>query len=307
MSTLLNRITQLFPLWALLLSGIGYAQPTTFVAMQPAIVPLLAAIMFAMGITLKLEDFRRVIERPAIIAAGVALQYGVMPLAAFLLAHALGLPAALLIGMVLVGASAGGTASNVICYLAKGDVALSITLTLASTLLATVAMPGLTWLYIGQLVPVPVIDMLLSVVKIVVAPVLLGVAVNTVAGTALQRVKPLFPVLAVGAIVLIIAIVVALNHARIASLGPAVVLAVMLHNATGLLGGYWLARLMGYDQKVCRTLAIEVGMQNSGLSVALAVKYFSPLAALPGAIFSIWHNLSGSLLASVWSRRPASP
>lgn len=296
-------MTHLFPLWALLLSGIAFYFPGLFVELKPGIIPLLAVIMLGMGMTLTLEDFKRVGQKPAIILVGVLLQFLVMPFSAYIVSMALDLPLALMVGMVLVGASSGGTASNVICYLAKGNVALSITLTLFSTLLAVIAMPTLTWLYLGERIPVPVWGMLLTVLKIVIAPVCVGVLINHLAGRKLDRVKPFFPVVSVSAIVLIIAIIVAINQARINQLSLVIISAVILHNTIGLLSGYWLSKWLGYDRQTCRTLAIEVGMQNSGLSVALAIKYFSPLAALPGAVFSIWHNISGSVLASLWSRK----
>jgi len=303
MSSLLTRITQLFPLWAVSLSVIAYYLPEPFISLKSAIIPLLALIMFGMGMTLNFTDFKRVLTQPKIIVIGLLLQFLIMPLAAYLIATGMGMSLALLTGMILVGASSGGTASNVICYLAKGNVALSISLTVCSTLLAVLALPLLTQFYIGERVPVPVWGMLLSVLKIVVAPVLAGVLINQFLGNKLQTFKPVFPMISVVAIVLIIAIIVALNQANLASLSVMLLAAVVLHNLTGLIGGYWLVRWLGYDKKTSRTVAIEVGMQNSGLSVALAVKYFSPLAALPGAIFSIWHNLSGSLLASYWARK----
>jgi BASS family bile acid:Na+ symporter len=296
------RNTHLFPIWALLFSVVAFYFPQPFVALKPAIIPLLAIIMLGMGMTLSFDDFRRVAYRPMIVLVGLSLQVLVMPFTAYILAIGLGLPVALLTGMVLVGASSGGTASNVICYLARGDVALSITLTLCSTLLAIISMPLLTWLYIGERVPVPVWGMLLTVLKIVIAPVLLGVMINHFLGERFNRIKPVLPVVAMLAIVLIIAIIVAVNQQRIAEVSILIITAVVLHNLIGLLAGYWVTRGLGYDRQICRTLAIEVGMQNSGLSVALAIKYFSPLAALPGAIFSIWHNISGSILASLWAR-----
>ena len=294
---------QFFPLWAILLSVIAYFFPTIFTPLKPGIVPLLMVIMFGMGITLTLGDFLRVLRQPSILLLGVVLQYSIMPLAALLVASVLGLPTALLVGMVLVGSSPGGTASNVICYLARGNVALSVSLTLLSTLLAFALTPALTWLYVGHAVPVPVWDMLYSVLKIVVIPVLLGALINTLLGNRLQRWLPFFPLLSVLAIIIIIAIIVALNQSRLATVGYAITIAVILHNLVGLLAGYWIPRLLGKDAITCRTLAIEVGMQNSGLSVALAIKYFSTMAALPGALFSIWHNISGSLLASFWRKR----
>ncbi|WP_126456530.1 bile acid:sodium symporter family protein [Sulfuriflexus mobilis] len=293
----------LFPLFAIGLSLMAWWLPAPFMALKPAIVPLLAVIMLSMGLSLRFEDFSRTLKRPWLIGLGMLLQFGIMPLAAYLIARQLGLAMELLVGMVLVGASAGGTASNVICYLAKGDVALSITLTTVSTLLAVIAMPGLTWLYLGQSIPVPFVEMLVSIIKIVILPVLLGVILNRFLHRALKKIQFLFPVIAVSAIVVIIAIIVALNSQRLAQVGPALLLAVVLHNLIGLLAGYGIAGLLGYDARIRRTLAIEVGMQNSGLSVALAIKYFSAATALPGALFSIWHNISGSLLASWWTRK----
>lgn len=298
---MLLTLTRLFPLWALLLAAIAYAMPDLFGKGKSLIVPLLVVIMLGMGMTLGAADFRRVLTKPGLILLGVMLQYAIMPLAAFLLSRLLQLPPELTAGMVLVGASAGGTASNVVTYLARGDVALSITLTMSSTLLAALLMPVLTWAYLGHMVPVPAWEMLLSVLQIVIAPVLLGVWLNGVLGTRLQPLNRLFPLISMAAIVLIIAIIVALNHTRLADIGPSLLVAVILHNLIGLLLGYLVPRLLGHDTTTCRTLAIEVGMQNSGLSVALAVKFFGTAAALPGALFSIWHNLSGSLLAGYWS------
>ncbi|MEW8689926.1 MAG: bile acid:sodium symporter family protein [Candidatus Thiodiazotropha endolucinida] len=300
---MINYITRLFPVWALLFSLIAYGEPDLFIDMKPAIVPLLGVVMFGMGMTLTWKNFTEILKKPVVIGFGVLMQYMVMPFAAWLIAVLSGLPPYLMAGLVLVGACPGGTASNVVCYLARGDVALSITLTTASTLLAIVATPILTWLYVGQKVPVPVASMLWSIFKIVLFPVTLGVLVNTLFGRKLGAFKHIFPLLSVLAIVVIIAIIVALNRSNLANMGMAIALAVIMHNLLGLAGGYWLPKLLGWDERVCRTLAIEVGMQNSGLGVALAVKYFSVAAALPGALFSIWHNLTGSMLAGYWSRR----
>lgn len=302
-----DRVTALFPLWALLASLLAFAYPGPLAGLGGWIPPLLGLVMFGMGATLTPAQFQVVARRPRLLALGVALQFGIMPLAGWLIGHLLGLPPALLAGLVLVGASPGGTASNVICYLARGDLALSITLTTASTLLALVLTPLFTLVYLGERVPVPAGAMLISIVQVVVAPAALGVLLNRVAGTRIGRLKRAFPQISVAAIVLIIAIIVALNRASLADLGAITALAVILHNGAGLGLGYGLARFLGQDETRARTLAIEVGMQNSGLAVALAIKHFSAAAALPGALFSVWHNLSGSVLAAWWSRRPAGP
>lgn len=300
---MLEKLTRLFPVWALLFTAAAWYFPGVFAPGKGLILPLLMLIMFGMGMTLGAADFYRVLKRPKLIALGIALQYTVMPLLAFSISRLFGLGPELTAGMVLVGASSGGTASNVITYLAKGDVALSISLTAVSTLLAVVLMPALTWLYIGQSVPVPVTKMLMSVLEVVLVPVAVGILLNTLLGKRLGQVKHVFPLLSMGAIVLIIAIIVALDHDNLGKVGPVLLLAVALHNLGGMAAGYLLPRWLGYDAVTCRTLSIEVGMQNSGLSVALAVKYFGALAALPGAIFSVWHNIAGSLLAGRWARK----
>lgn len=300
MSKSINQITSLFPLWAILVSVIAYFMPEFFASWQNAIVPLLTVIMFGMGMTLKWEDFSRTFREPKKILTGIFLQYTIMPFTAYFISMLLGLNEELTIGMVLVGSSAGGTASNVICYLSKGNVALSITLTMCSTLLAVIATPTLSYILLNQFIEIPFFDMLLSILQIIIAPVLLGTLLNSLFEERLQKIKSLFPLISVAAIVVIIGIVIGLNQVKLFNSGIILVIAVMLHNASGLSFGYLLSFLLGFDKTTCRTIAIEVGMQNSGLSVALAIKFFGALSAVPGAVFSVWHNLSGSILAGIW-------
>jgi BASS family bile acid:Na+ symporter len=299
----LIRITQLFPLWAIVFSVLAWLQPTLFSPFKSWIVPLLSVVMFGMGLTLHVADFKRALKMPRLIASGIALQYSVMPASAFIISVVFGLDPVLTAGMVLVGASPGGTASNVICYLARGNVALSITLTAVSTMLAVILTPLLALLLVDASIQVQAAKMLLSILYMVIIPVSLGVMLNQTAGKRLQPVSHVFPLISVTAIVFIIAIIVSLNADNIGQIGPGLLLAVLLHNGAGLFIGYTASRLLGYQPAECRTLAIEVGMQNSGLAVALAIKYFTATAALPGAIFSIWHNLSGSILAGFWSKQ----
>ena len=303
MNSVLSRLTQLFPLWAIVVSLLAWQYPELFRSYQTWIVPLLSVVMFGMGLTLHLSDFSYVLQMPRLIFAGIVLQYTIMPLTAVVLSDLMGLDPVLTAGMILVGTCPGGTASNVICYLARGNVALSITLTAVSTLLAVILTPALTAELVSKTIDVPVLDMLLSILYMVIIPVSAGVVLNHVAGKILTPVRPVFPLLSVVAIVFIIAIIVSLNAQQVHQIGATVLIAVMLHNSTGLFLGYFTSRLLGYSPAECRTLAIEVGMQNSGLAVALAIKYFTATAALPGAIFSIWHNLSGSILAGFWSSR----
>ncbi|TNG01471.1 MAG: bile acid:sodium symporter family protein [Gammaproteobacteria bacterium] len=299
---MIHTLTRLFPIWAIVFSLLAWWQPALFVELKPAILPLLALVMFGMGLTLTLKDFIRVFKIPRLIALGAGLQFILMPLFAWLLSLAFALDPLLAAGMILVGASPGGTASNVVCYLAKGNVALSITLTAVSTFLAVLLTPWLSWLYINTSIDVPILNMLKSIFILIIAPVTAGIALNHYFHHRLKPVRHVFPLVSVIAIVIIIAIIVALNHTRLNDLSILLLIAIAGHNIAGLVSGYGISRLLGYDKIVSRTLAIEVGMQNSGLAVALALKYFAPLAALPGAFFSIWHNLSGSLLAAYWRR-----
>lgn len=298
---MIHLLTRLFPLWAILLSTTAFFFPTLFVGLKPAIIPLLSVVMFCMGMTLKWSDFRETVKSPKIILIGVLLQYFVMPLSAYLISKSFGLSPEYIAGMVLVGSSAGGMASNVICYLARGNVTLSITLTLASTLIAVFAMPALSLLYLHQIVHVPFLKILFSILQMVLVPVLVGTTINTFLSTRIRKIGYVFSFVSTIAIVVIIAIIIGLNQTKLKDVGFVIICTVMVHNMCGLLIGFWLPKSLGYDNRTCRTLSIEVGMQNSGLSVALAIKHFSVMAAIPGALFSIWHNLSGSFLAGYWS------
>ncbi|MCL1125750.1 bile acid:sodium symporter family protein [Shewanella surugensis] len=299
-------LTRLFPLWVLLMVGTAFAEPAFFIDFKGMITPLLALIMLCMGLTLTAHDFSLVMQKKRVVFLGVLLQFTLMPLLALFIAKSLQLNDDLLVGMVLLGSVAGGTASNVMCFLAKGNVALSITMTATSTLLSVVLTPILVELLVGKVVDVPFLSMLLSMVKIVLFPVGIGLLLNTFLTRVVSRIGDWLPFLSMVVIAFIIAIVVALNVSNIASMGLLVMLAVILHNGFGLLSGYWGARFFGYDEAICRTIAIEVGMQNSGLAVALSMQFFNAITALPGAIFSVWHVLSGSVLASFWFNRKVS-
>jgi BASS family bile acid:Na+ symporter len=302
---MLSRVTRLFPLWAVLISVVAYFSPATFAGIAPHVTTLLTIIMFAMGVTLSFADFRRVFTRPAPVIAGIGLHYLVMPLAAWAIAKLLRMPPDLTAGMVLVGSVASGTASNVMIYLARGDVALSVTISALSTLVGVFATPLLTRLYVDASIAVDVHGMLMSILQIVALPIVAGLIINQLFNKTVRAIEPALPIISMIAILLIISAVVAGTQKSIASVGLLVMLGVILHNGIGLLGGYWGGRLLGFDEAVCRTLAIEVGMQNSGLAATLGKLYFTPIAALPGALFSVWHNLSGSLLAGYWAGRPA--
>jgi bile acid:Na+ symporter, BASS family len=297
---MVDKLTMLFPLWAIIFSLIAYFFSGLFSGLKSAILPLLTVVMFGMGMTLTWDNFKEIIRVPSVIFLGFALQYLIMPGAAYVISVLLKLPPEMMAGLVLVGYSPGGTASNVITYLGNGNVALSITLTLTSTIFAVFLTPFFSYVLLNHVVPVPAAGMFLDILQIVLIPVLLGSTINSFFSSKIEKIRNVFPLLSTLAIVLIIAIIVALNKSKIADMSFIIFAAVILHNVTGLTLGYYIPKLFRYDKKICRTIGIEVGMQNSGLSVALAVKFFSAAAALPGAIFSIWHNLSGSFLAGWW-------
>jgi len=299
----MTRFNALFPLWAFLLAITAFLFSDAFSRLSELIVPLLALVMFCMGLTLGKDDFLRIARSPKPVLVGVLLQFLLMPILALTLATMLQLSSQLTAGMVLVGSCAGGTASNVISYLAKGDLALSIGMTITSTLVGVVATPLLCAFYLSETIAVDRLGMLVSIIQMVLLPVTLGTLLNHFLPTAVERAQRYLPSLSIIVILLIIAIVVALNRDSLLAVGGMTIIAVTLHNLGGLAGGFFLSRLMGFDIRQSHTIAIEVGMQNSGLGVALALEFFSATAALPGAIFSVWHNISGSLLASVWGRK----
>jgi len=293
-------VSRLFPILAIIVAFLAYNDPSPLVSWKAAIIPLLAMVMFCMGLTLRLQDFKRVWNNPQPIALGIIVQFSVMPLAALLLANLFELNNDLTVGMLVVGACAGGTASNVMTYLARGDVALSVSMTLASTLLGVIATPWIISLTAGEMIQVDSAGILFSVIKMVLVPITAGILITHFQPDFANKINQYLADIASSLILLIIAIIVALNADEIATLGYAIFAAVALHNIIGLISGYTAGKITGQTEVTCRTLAIEIGMQNSGLGVALALKYFGPLAALPGAVFSIWHNISGAVLAGLW-------
>ena len=262
----------------------------------------LGIIMFGMGLTLTPPDFALVARRPLPVLVGVVAQFVIMPTLAWVLAKAFQLDPMLAAGVILVGCAPGGTSSNVISYLAKGDVALSVTMTSISTLLAPLMTPLLTSWLAGQYMPVDAGAMTMSIVKMVLVPVVGGLVVRILFARAVERVLPAMPWVSVLGICYVVLAVVSKSAEKILSAGLLILLVVACHNVLGYLLGYGAGRMLGRDARVCRTISIEVGMQNSGLAATLAVAYFSPAAALPGAVFSTWHNLSGAVLAAIYRR-----
>lgn len=265
---------------------------------------LLMIVMFGMGLTLKLEDFKLVFTRPKEMLIGCIAQFTIMPLLAYGLGILFGLEVALLAGVVLVGTCPGGTSSNVITYLSKGDVALSVGITSVNTLLAPFLTPAITYLLLKTSVSVDMMAMFLSIVQVVVIPILLGFIINKLFSDLTQKIVALLPMISLLAICLIIAAVVSSNAERIMSTGLVVFLVVICHNLLGYLCGFLLGKVLKLPVSKTKALSIEIGMQNSGLATSLAATSFSSLAmaTVPGAIFSVWHNISGAILANIYNK-----
>ena len=265
---------------------------------------LLGIVMFGMGLTLKLEDFKVVFSRPKDVIIGCIAQFTIMPLLAFGLTKIFNLPVELAVGVILVGTCPGGTSSNVITYLSKGDVALSVGMTGISTILAPFMTPALTYALAGQSVDVNMMSMFLSIIKVVILPIVLGFVINKLFGKATQRLVRVLPLISVCAIVAIVAAVVSANSSKIMTCGLLIVAVVIVHNICGYLLGFAIGKILKLDISKCKAISIEVGMQNSGLATSLATVHFAqyPLATIPGAVFSVWHNISGAIIANIYSR-----
>lgn len=285
---------------------LALAFPEVVGHLKPSLInPLLGVIMFGMGLTLKVEDFRVVFTRPKDVLVGCLAQFTVMPLLAFALSRLFGLDEALTIGVILVGCCPGGTASNVITYLAKGDLALSVGMTATSTLLAPLLTPLLVLLLVGETVDVNVVGMLLSILWVVILPIVLGLLVKRLLPKATEQATAYLPAVSTIAICLIVMIVIAANAHKLLAGGWIVILVVMLHNILGLTVGYLIGLLLKMTPAKRRAISVEVGMQNSGLASSLATLHFAafPMATVPGAIFSVWHNISGAVVARFFARR----
>lgn len=311
---------QSFGIMILVCAAAAFAFPSAFkewggVKLVSLVVPAIQIIMFGMGTTLSLGDFLRVARRPWAVATGVTLQFLVMPLVGFLLAKSLGLSGELAAGCVLVGSVAGGTASNVIAFLAKADVALSVTMTCFSTLLSPFATPLAMKLLAGEFVEIDLVKMMLEILKVVIIPVGAGALTHALLKRQFETHRVLcervLSLLSMTGICYTILVLTAPSRDTFASAGVLIIVAAVVHNTVGYISGYWLTRLVGrftgMGETEARTVAIEVGMQNGGMAGALAVGVLgSAVAALPANVFSIWMNFSGSVLASWWSgRKPA--
>ena len=300
-----RAISKYFGIIIILFMTVGFISPDVFnwvtsvVFGQSVINILLGVIMFGMGMTLSLEDFKLVLKRPLDVLKGTLAQFLIMPLIAFLLSKIFGLEEALMVGVVLVGTCPGGTSSNVISYMAGGDVALSLTMTTVSTLLAPILTPAITYLLIQETVSFSPLGMFVSILQVVILPIALGLVIRTILRETADTIEEYMPAVSSIAISCIVGGVIGANKEKIVASFGLIVVVVILHNLLGYALGFFVGRMSGMDNRQSITVAIEVGMQNSGLATSLAASQFAamPLAAVPGALFSAWHNISGAIFA----------
>lgn len=304
---LLERISTVagntFAVWVILFGVLAFVFPGGFSWIAPHISLLLGIIMFGMGLTLSLNDFKGIMKAPKSVIIGVVAQYTIMPLLAFGLATGFQLPPEVAVGVILVGCCPGGTASNVMTFLARGNTALSVTVTAFSTILAPILTPALTLLFASKWLPVSAGDMFLSIVQIILIPIVLGIIVRLLFQKQVEKSVKALPLISVIGIVAVAAAVVSVNTEEIATTGLLIFSVVMLHNLLGLLIGFLLGKVFRLEYNDQKAISIEVGMQNSGLGSALALAHFAPIAAVPSAIFSVWHNISGPLIATWWGKK----
>ncbi len=304
---MLNRISQFatktFIFWMLFAAVLGFIFPSHISILGGFVPYLLGIVMLGMGITIDPKDFKIVLQSPKPVIIGVILQFTIMPTLAFLIAKGFQLPPEIAIGVILVGCCPGGTSSNVMSYLAKANVALSVAITSVSTLIAPFVTPALIYIFAHEWLKVSFASMLWSVVQVVLIPIIIGFVFQKVARRFAQKTATALPLISIIAISLILAAVVAGSKTQILKTGLLIFVVVILHNILGYTIGYVLAKVFRMDYKDKKAVAIEVGMQNSGLAVSLATVHFSPLAAVPGAVFSLVHNISGPILAKYWSSR----
>lgn len=300
-------IQKTFALWVVLFAGIAMLLPDAFVWLKAYITWMLGIIMFGMGMTMTVNDFKGVLQSPKAVGIGVLAQFIVMSSLAYILCKLFQLPAEIAVGVILVGCCPGGTASNVITYMAKGNTALSVACTSVSTLLAPILTPAIFYLLASQWLKIDAASMFISILQVVLVPIILGLMTRSVLKQKVEQYIQVMPLISVVAIVAIVAAIIAGSKAAILQSGALILAVVILHNALGYLFGFWASRLFQLPYADSKAVAIEVGMQNSGLGVALAALHFaaSPVTAVPSAIFSLWHNISGPALATYWASRNA--
>ncbi|PPA70366.1 bile acid:sodium symporter family protein [Jeotgalibacillus proteolyticus] len=302
LNTLSNLAGKYFALIIIVFSILAFMVPGLFSSFGAYITILLGVVMFGMGLTLKASDFKLVFSSPLPVLIGIVAQFLIMPTIAFTIAFILNLPPELAAGLVLLGSVPGGTSSNVMVFLAKGNVPLSITMTSVSTLVAPIMTPLMLLIFAGQWLPIDPRSMFISIIQVIIIPIILGLIVSRFLPAFTRKSISFLPLISIVAITIIVSAIVANNKETIATAGLLVFAAVLLHNGFGLLLGYWAAKALKLSPQDQRAISIEVGMQNSGLGVALASVYFTPLAALPSAFASAWQIITGTFLSSYWAK-----
>ncbi|PTV48722.1 bile acid:sodium symporter family protein [Acinetobacter pittii] len=298
-------IQKTFALWVIVFAALALWQPEFFVWLKAYIPWILGIIMLGMGMTMTVDDFKGVLQSPKAVLIGVVAQFVVMPGLAYVLCKLFNLPPEIAVGVILVGCCPGGTASNVITYMAKGNVALSVACTSVSTLLAPILTPAIFYLLASQWLKIDAASMFISILQVVLLPIVVGLILRTWLKRQIESYIQVMPLVSVIAIVAIVAAIIGGSKAAILQSGLLILAVVILHNGLGYLLGFTAARFFKLPYADSKAIAIEVGMQNSGLGVALAAVHFaaSPITAVPSAIFSLWHNISGPALATYWASR----
>lgn len=295
--------TNTFLVWMLIAAVIGFIFPMQLSTLSNWVPYLLGIVMLGMGLTIDPKDFKIIFQAPRSVIIGVVLQYTIMPLSAFLIVKLFHLPPEIAIGVILVGCCPGGTSSNVMSYLANANVALSVAITSVSTLLAPFLTPALIYLFAHEWLQVSFISMFWSVVQVILIPIIIGFVLQKVFKKFADTTATALPIVSVVAISLILASVVGSSKAQILATGLLIFAVVILHNLIGYILGYTFAKILKLDRPDKKAVSIEVGMQNSGLAVSLATVHFNPLSAVPGAVFSLIHNITGPILAKYWNKR----
>ncbi len=303
-NNILARITNLFPFIVLVVSAISFFKPSLFTWFSGDLITYgLGIIMLGMGLTLSLNDFKGVMKYPFLVVLGLILQYTIMPYSGWFCAEVFDLETPLAVGLILVSCCPGGTASNVITYLARGNVVLSVTMTSISTLVSIFLTPALTLLFTGNRIEVNAIGLFASTLQVVILPILFGLAMNRFMPRFTKKITPLMPLTSIIFICLIVASIIGAGRNEIISSGWKLIAAVFSLHSLGFIFGYIFSKIISKDEIASRTISIEVGMQNSGLGVVLArANFANPLVAIPCAISSLFHSLIASLLAAIWRK-----
>ena len=301
-TTLFDWFTRLLPFWVILCGISAYFRPSLFTPFKSYMEIAFALTMLGIGLVIDYDEFYHLLRKPQMVFLGVFAQFTIMPLLGFLIAKLFHFPPHYTLALVLVGSVPGAMASNVICYLAQADVPFSVALTCIATFIAPLVTPALTYLYAHTVVTIPFWPLFTSIIIMVVFPLIAGFILKRFFHNEISKIEVLFPALSTIFIAWICGLVIALNHTTLIAAGLILFSAVVLHNLSGLLLGYGAGKIYRFDEKQCRTLAFQVGMQNAGLGAVLALKHFSSETALPSVLFATWCVITASVLSEFWAQ-----